>query len=116
MQVEVKGKRPKGVTPKDFILAIIGKMGVAGGTGHVIEYAGEAIREISIEGRMTICNMTIEGGARAGMIAPDERTIAYLEGRPFVPRGKEFQELAEYWKTLKSDVGARFDKRVSSRR
>ena len=92
MLIRVNGKRPRGVSSKDIILAIIGKIGIAGGTGHVIEYAGEAIRGLSMEARMTICNMTIEGGARAGMVAPDETTFAYLEGRPFVPRGKEFQD------------------------
>ena len=90
MHIVVNGKRPHGVTAKDIILAIIGKIGIAGGNGHVFEYAGEAIRELSMEGRMTICNMTMEGGARAGMVAPDETTFKYLEGRPFVPRGKEF--------------------------
>ena len=90
----------KGVTAKDIILAIIGKIGIGGGTGHVAEYGGEAIRALSMEGRMTVCNMTIEGGARAGMIAPDETTFAYLEGRPFVPRGKAFQEAVERWKVL----------------
>ena len=91
LHIVVNGKRPKGVTAKDIILAIIGKIGIGGGTGHVAEYGGEAIRSLSMDGRMTVCNMTIEGGARAGMVAPDETTFAYLEGRPFVPRGKEFQ-------------------------
>jgi 3-isopropylmalate/(R)-2-methylmalate dehydratase large subunit len=109
MHVVVNGKRPRGVTAKDIILAIIGKIGIAGGTGHVIEYAGEAIRELSMEGRMTICNMSIEGGARAGMVAPDEKTFAYMEGRPFVPRGKDYQEKVTGWKTLPSDSGAKFD-------
>src|SRR6266404_6053172 len=88
LHILVHGKRPKGVTAKDLILAIIGKMGISGGTSHVAEYGGEAIRSLSMDGRMTVCNMTIEGGARAGMIAPDETTFANLEGRPFVPRGK----------------------------
>jgi 3-isopropylmalate/(R)-2-methylmalate dehydratase large subunit len=112
LHIVVNGKRPKGVTAKDIILAIIGKIGIGGGTGHVAEYAGEAIRELSMDGRMTVCNMTIEGGARAGMVAPDETTFAYLEGRPFVPRGKEFQEAVARWKQLKSDDGARFDMTV----
>src|SRR5271169_6488035 len=100
LHILVHGKRPKGVTAKDLILAIIGKMGIAGGNGHVAEYGGEAIRSISMDGRMTVCNMTIEGGARAGMIAPDETTFAFMEGRPFVPRGKAFQEAVERWKLL----------------
>jgi 3-isopropylmalate/(R)-2-methylmalate dehydratase large subunit len=105
----VNGAVQPGITAKDIILAIIGKMGVAGGTGHVIEYAGEAIRALSVEGRMTVCNMTIEGGARAGMVAPDEKTISYLEGRPFVPKGKDLQVAAEFWKSLVTDEGARYD-------
>jgi 3-isopropylmalate/(R)-2-methylmalate dehydratase large subunit len=109
MHIVVNGKRPKGVTAKDIILAIIGKMGIGGGTSHVAEYGGEAIRELSMEGRMTVCNMTIEGGARAGMVAPDDTTFAYLEGRPFVARGKEFQEAVERWRLLRSDDGAKFD-------
>jgi 3-isopropylmalate/(R)-2-methylmalate dehydratase large subunit len=112
MLVRVNGRRARGVTAKDIILAIIGKIGIAGGNGHVIEYAGEAIRGLSMEGRMTVCNMTIEGGARAGMVAPDETTFAYLEGRPFVPRGKDFQVAVDYWKTLVSDADASFDRIV----
>jgi 3-isopropylmalate/(R)-2-methylmalate dehydratase large subunit len=112
LHVLVHGKRPKGVTAKDLILAIIGKIGIGGGTGCVIEYAGEAIRGLSMEGRMTVCNMTIEGGARAGMIAPDETTFAYLEGRPFVPRGAAFTEAVERWRELTSDAGATFDRTV----
>jgi len=112
MLVRVNGRRARGVTAKDIILAIIGKIGIAGGNGHVIEYAGEAIRALSMEGRMTVCNMTIEGGARAGMVAPDETTFAYLEGRPFVPRGKDFQVAVDYWKTLVSDADASFDRIV----
>jgi 3-isopropylmalate/(R)-2-methylmalate dehydratase large subunit len=108
----VHGKRPKGVTAKDIILAIIGKIGIGGGTGHVAEYGGQAIRELSMEGRMTVCNMTIEGGARAGMVAPDDTTFAYLEGRPFVPRGKEFQAAVERWQLLNSDADAKFDMTV----
>src|ERR1700723_1655271 len=109
IHIVVNGKRNKGVTAKDIILAIIGKIGIGGGTGHVAEYGGEAIRSLSMDGRMTVCNMTIEGGARAGMVAPDETTFAYLEGRPFVPRGKEFQEAVERWKQLVTDAGAKFD-------
>src|SRR5215475_1402284 len=105
----VHGKRPKGVTAKDIILAIIGKIGIGGGTGHVAEYGGQAIRELSMEGRMTVCNMTIEGGARAGIVAPDETTFAYLEVRPFVTRGKAFEAAVERWKLLKSDDGSKFD-------
>jgi len=112
LHLVVNGKRRKGVTAKDIILAIIGKIGIGGGTGHVAEYAGEAIRDLSMDGRMTVCNMSIEGGARAGMVAPDETTFAYLEGRPFVPRGKEFQEAVARWKQLRSDEDARFDMTV----
>jgi len=112
MRIFLHGKRSRGVTAKDLILAIIGKIGVAGGVGHVFEYAGEAIRALSMEGRMTVCNMSIEGGARAGMIAPDETTFAYLEGRPFVPRGKDFQEAAEHWKSIVSDGEAKCDAAV----
>jgi 3-isopropylmalate/(R)-2-methylmalate dehydratase large subunit len=112
MLVRVEGRRPRGVTAKDLILAIIGKLGIAGGNGHVIEYAGEAVRALSMDGRMTVCNMSIEAGARAGMIAPDPTTLAYMEGRPFVPRGKDFQEAAERWKSLASDPGAVYDRVV----
>jgi 3-isopropylmalate/(R)-2-methylmalate dehydratase large subunit len=112
MHILVHGKRPKGVTAKDIILAIIGKIGIGGGTSHVAEYGGQAIRELSMDGRMTVCNMTIEGGARAGMIAPDDTTFAYLEGRPFVPRGKEFEAAVERWKLLTTDDGAKFDMTV----
>jgi 3-isopropylmalate/(R)-2-methylmalate dehydratase large subunit len=112
MLVRVEGKRAPGVTAKDLILAIIGKIGIAGGNGHVIEYAGGAIRDLSMEGRMTICNMTIEGGARAGMVGPDDTTFAYMEGRPFVPRGKDFQEATEKWRALASDRGAEYDEVV----
>ncbi len=112
MLIRVEGKRPRGITAKDIILAIIGKIGIAGGTGHVIEYSGETVRGLSMEGRMTVCNMSIEGGARAGMVAPDETTFAYLEGRPFVPRGKDFQIAVDYWKSLASDPGAKYDATV----
>src|SRR6202012_4168625 len=109
MNIVVNGKRPKGVTAKDIVLAISGKIGISGGNGHVAEYSGEAIRGLSMDGRMTVCNMTIEGGARAGMVAPDETTFAYLEGRPFVPRGAAFQEAVERWKKLVTDRDAKFD-------
>src|SRR5216684_68781 len=113
LHIIVNGKRPKGVTAKDIILAIIGKIGIGGGTGHVAEYSGQAIRELSMDGRMTVCNMSIEGGARAGMIAPDETTFGYMEGRPFVPRGKDFQEAVGRWKAITTDPGAKFDDTVT---
>jgi 3-isopropylmalate/(R)-2-methylmalate dehydratase large subunit len=112
MLVRVDGQLPPGVTAKDIILAIIGEIGTAGGTGHVIEYAGEAIRSLSMEGRMTICNMSIEGGARAGLIAPDETTFAYVKGRPRAPKGTAWDMALDYWKTLKSDDDAHYDKVV----
>jgi 3-isopropylmalate/(R)-2-methylmalate dehydratase large subunit len=112
MLVRVDGKLPPGVTAKDIILAIIGEIGTAGGTGHVIEYAGEAIRSLSMEGRMTVCNMSIEGGARAGLIAPDETTFAYVKDRPRAPKGKAWDMALDYWKTLKSDDDAHYDKVV----
>ncbi|HWF38939.1 MAG TPA: 3-isopropylmalate dehydratase large subunit [Candidatus Acidoferrales bacterium] len=113
MKIDVQGKRPHGVTAKDIILAIIGKIGIGGGNGHVVEYTGEAVRELSMEGRMTMCNMSIEAGARAGMVAPDDVTFAYLEGRPFIPRGKDFQIAVEYWKSLPTDPGATYDETVT---
>jgi 3-isopropylmalate/(R)-2-methylmalate dehydratase large subunit len=112
MLVRVDGKLPEGVTAKDIILAIIGEIGTAGGTGYVIEYAGEAIRALSMEGRMTICNMSIEGGARAGLIAPDETTFAYVKDKPRAPKGAAWDMALDYWQTLKSDEGAHFDKIV----
>jgi 3-isopropylmalate/(R)-2-methylmalate dehydratase large subunit len=112
MHIVVNGKRPKGVTAKDIVLAIIGKIGISGGNGHVVEYGGEAIRGLSMDGRMTVCNMTVEGGARAGMVAPDDTTFAYMEGRPFVPKGKAFAEAVEIWKLLTTDDGAKFDTTV----
>ena len=112
MRVTVDGDLAPGVTAKDIILAIIGKIGTAGGTGHVIEFAGSAIRDLSMEGRMTICNMAIEGGARAGMIAPDEKTFAYLEGRPMAPKGETWDKAVAYWRSLPSDEGARYDTEV----
>jgi 3-isopropylmalate/(R)-2-methylmalate dehydratase large subunit len=113
MLVKVDGALPQGVTAKDIILSIIGEIGTAGGTGHVIEYAGEAIRALSIEGRMTVCNMSVEGGARAGLIAPDETTFAYLAGRPKSPKGKAWEMALEHWRTLQSDEGAHFDRIVT---
>jgi 3-isopropylmalate/(R)-2-methylmalate dehydratase large subunit len=112
MRVTVDGLPPTGVTAKDITLAIIGEIGTAGGTGHVIEYAGEAIRALSMEGRMTLCNMSIEGGARAGMVAPDETTFAYLKDRPKAPKGKAWDEAVRFWRTLPSDEGAYFDREV----
>ena len=99
MQIDVKGKLPDGVTAKDIALGIIGKIGTDGATGHVIEYAGEAIRALSMEGRMTLCNMSIEAGARAGMVAPDETTFAYLKGRRFAPQGAAWDEAVAHWST-----------------
>ncbi|PKA40773.1 3-isopropylmalate dehydratase large subunit [Rhizobium sullae] len=112
MLVQVDGQLPAGVTAKDIVLAIIGEIGTAGGTGYVIEYAGEAIRALSMEGRMTICNMSIEGGARAGLIAPDETTFEYIKGKPRAPKGEALEQAIAYWKTLKSDEGAHFDRVV----
>ncbi|WAP67470.1 3-isopropylmalate dehydratase large subunit [Jiella pelagia] len=110
MLVEVEGPIPAGITAKDIILAVIGQIGTAGGTGYVIEYAGEAIRQLSMEGRMTVCNMSIEAGARAGLIAPDETTFAYIKDKPRAPEGEEFDKAVAYWKTLVSDPGAHYDK------
>jgi 3-isopropylmalate/(R)-2-methylmalate dehydratase large subunit len=112
MRAVVDGKLPPGVTAKDIILAIIGEIGTAGGTGHAIEYAGEAIRALSMEGRMTVCNMSVEGGARAGFIAPDEKAFAYLKDRPRAPKGKLWDEAVRYWETLRSDEGAHFDREI----
>ena len=112
MAVTVKGKLPKDVTAKDLILGIIQKIGTHGGVGHVIEYRGEAIRALSMEGRMTVCNMTIEGGARAGMIAPDDVTFNYLKGKPNAPKGEEWEKALEDWSKLYTDEGAIFDKEV----
>jgi 3-isopropylmalate/(R)-2-methylmalate dehydratase large subunit len=110
MRVTVEGALPLGVTAKDVILAIIAKIGTAGGTGHVIEYAGSTIRDLSMEGRMTLCNMTIEAGARAGLVAPDETTFAYLRGRPHAPKGAAWEQAVAYWRTLPSDPGAHYDR------
>ena len=112
MRVTVDGELPPHVTAKDIILSIIGEIGTSGGNGSVIEYAGEAIRALSMEGRMTVCNMSIEGGARAGMIAPDEKTYAFLKDRPKAPKGAAWDKAVAYWETLKSDDGAHFDREV----
>lgn len=112
MRISVEGKPHAGVTAKDFILAIIGKIGTAGGTGHVIEFAGSAIAALSMEGRMTVCNMAIEAGARAGLIAPDETTFAYIKGRPMAPGAAEWDKAVAYWKTLPSDADANYDTEV----
>jgi 3-isopropylmalate/(R)-2-methylmalate dehydratase large subunit len=112
MRVTVDGKLPTGVAAKDIILAIIGEIGTAGGTGSAIEYAGEAIRALSMEGRMTVCNMSIEAGARAGMIAPDETTYGYLKGRPKAPQGADWDAARRYWESLPSDDGAAFEREV----
>ena len=113
MKVEVKGKLSPYVTAKDITLSVIGETGTAGGTGHVIEYCGEAIRDLSMEGRMTVCNMAIEGGARAGLIAPDEKTFDYVKGRPHAPKGAMWEAALAYWETLFTDEGAHFDKVVT---
>jgi 3-isopropylmalate/(R)-2-methylmalate dehydratase large subunit len=113
MAVEVNGALHGGVTAKDVILAIIRTIGVGGGIGHVIEYRGETIRGLSMEGRMTVCNMSIEGGARAGLVAPDETTFAYMEGRPFAPKGHEWEQALDYWRSLPTDADATFDKVVT---
>ncbi|WP_322628084.1 3-isopropylmalate dehydratase large subunit [Halothiobacillus sp.] len=113
MQIRVEGALGKGITAKDVVLAIIGHIGTAGGTGYALEFAGSAIESLSIEGRMTVCNMAIEGGARAGMIAVDEKTIDYFRGRPFAPQGELFEQAATYWRTLKSDPDAVFDRVIT---
>ena len=112
MEIRVSGALPTGVTAKDVILGIIGRIGVGGATGHVVEYTGDAIRSLSMEGRMTVCNMSIEAGARAGMIAPDETTFVYLKGRAHAPKDKDWDKAVERWRSLPSDAGARFDKVV----
>ena len=112
MLVRVDGVLPAGCTAKDIILAIIGKIGTAGGTGHVIEYAGAAIEALDMAGRLTVCNMSIEAGARAGLIAPDETTFAYIKGRPYAPKGEDFEKAVAYWRTLPSDQGAHYDQVV----
>ena len=112
MRITVDGDLAPGVTAKDVILAIIGKIGTAGGTGHVIEFAGSAIRDLSMEGRMTVCNMAIEGGARAGMIAPDEKTFAYIKDKPMSPKGDVWDKAVAYWRSLPSDEGASYDTEI----
>ncbi len=113
MKVEITGRLQPGVTPKDVTLAVIGATGTAGGTGHVIEYCGQVIRDMSMEGRMTVCNMAIEGGARAGLVAPDETTFEYVRGRPHAPKGAMWEAALAWWQTLQSDPGAHFDKVVT---
>ena len=113
MRVTVNGKLPESVTAKDIALAVIARIGTAGGTGHVIEYAGEAVRDLSMEGRMTLCNLTIEGGARAGLIAADETTINYIKGRPRAPKGAAFEVASHHWRNLKSDPDAKFDAEIT---
>jgi 3-isopropylmalate/(R)-2-methylmalate dehydratase large subunit len=112
MRVQVNGRVGPGVTAKDITLAVIGRIGTAGGTGYVIEYAGEAIEALSMEGRMTLCNMSIEGGARAGLVAVDDKTIEYVRGRPFAPKAEHWDKAVAAWKQLKSDAGAKFDRIV----
>ena len=112
MEVRIEGRLGDGVTPKDVILHVIGVIGAAGGTGYVIEYTGQVIRDMSVEGRLTVSNMSIEGGARAGLIAPDEKTFAYLKGRPMAPRGDAWERALAWWKTLPTDAGARYDRSV----
>lgn len=112
MLVRIDGKLGNGVTAKDITLAVIGRIGTAGGTGYVIEYAGDAIKNLSMEGRMTVCNMSIEAGARAGLIAPDEKTFEYIKGRPLAPKGENWDKAVAYWKTLPSDAGAKYDAEV----
>jgi 3-isopropylmalate/(R)-2-methylmalate dehydratase large subunit len=112
MAVTVDGALPSGVTAKDLVLAVIGRIGTGGGSGHIIEYRGEAVAGLSMEGRMTVCNMSIEGGARAGMIAPDDTTFAYLEGRDHAPKGAAWDDAVAYWRSLPTDTGATFDKEV----
>src|ERR1039457_2984095 len=110
MLIRVQGKLPEGVTAKDIALGIIGRIGTDGATGHVIEYAGDAVRALSMEGRMTLCNMSIEARARAGLIAPDETTFAYVQGRRFAPKGKNWEASVSYWRTLASDSDAQYDR------
>jgi 3-isopropylmalate/(R)-2-methylmalate dehydratase large subunit len=112
MAVDVEGDLPAGVTAKDLVLAIIGQIGTGGGSGHIVEYRGRAVRALSMEGRMTVCNMSIEAGARAGMIAPDDTTFAYLEGRDHAPKGADWEAALDEWRTLPTDAGATFDQEV----
>ncbi|MFW6184112.1 MAG: aconitase family protein, partial [Chloroflexota bacterium] len=112
-RVNFEGQRAPGVTAKDMILALIAKIGVGGGTGHVFEYAGSAVRSLPMEGRMTLCNMSIEGGARAGMVAPDDTTFEFVAGRPFAPQGADWERALEAWRALPSDEGATYDREVT---
>src|SRR5207247_11353845 len=112
MNIHVEGTLGPGVTAKDLALAVIGELGTGVGNGHVIEFSGSTIRNLSMEGRMTLCNMAIEAGARAGLVAPDETTFAYVKGRPYAPKGAAWEQALAYWKTLPSDPGAHYDKRV----
>ena len=112
MRIHLEGALADGFTAKDMILSIIGEIGTAGGTGHVIEYAGEAVRSLTMEGRMTLCNMSIEAGARAGLVAPDDKTYAYLEGRPMAPKGAVWEKAVLHWKMLPTDKGASFDEEI----
>src|ERR1041385_852488 len=112
MEVRVDGELPLGVTAKDIVLGIIGRIGIGGGIGHVIEYTGSAIRGLSMEGRMTVCNMSIEGGARAGLVAPDDTTFSYIEGRAHAPKGAEWQAALDAWRQLKTDSGALYDRTI----
>jgi len=113
MRINVEGPLARGVTAKDVVLAIIGRIGTAGGTGHAIEFAGSTIRAMSMEGRMTVCNMAIEAGARAGMVAVDDTTVEYLKGRPFAPRGADWERAVEYWRGFRSDLDAKFDREIT---
>ena len=112
MRVEITGELRLGLTPKDVILGTIGRIGVSGGVGHALEYAGEVVRDLSMEGRMTVCNMSIEAGARAGMVSPDDTTFAYVEGRPAAPKGAEWERALDRWRELATDEGAAFDRVV----
>jgi 3-isopropylmalate/(R)-2-methylmalate dehydratase large subunit len=112
MEISVQGSLPRGVTAKDLVLGVIGQIGVGGGTGYAIEYTGAAVEALSMEGRMTVCNMSIEAGARIGMVAPDDTTFEYVEGRPFSPKGQEWESALDWWRTLPSDDGAEYDQRV----
>ena len=113
LRINVNGNLPKGVTAKDVILKIIGTIGTAGGTGYVVEFAGDVIKNLSMEERMTVCNMTIEAGARAGLIAPDEKTFSYLKGKTMSPTGENWAKAVEFWKTLYSDKDCKFDKEIN---
>lgn len=113
MQVVIQGRCAEGISAKDIVLAVIGHLGHAGGTGYVVEFCGPAVEALSMEGRMTLCNMAIELGAKAGLIAPDETTFAYLQGRPFAPQGAQWQQAVDHWRTLRSDADARYDRTVT---